>query len=84
MTRVRPGNWMSSARGSGGRRTFRAGDLDALTSRGAEGGRAVGSACVSSRRQRAEGDLERQVARLRESGGAGMSVFTGEAGRDAA
>jgi len=67
---------LPDVRGSGGRRIFRAGDLDAFTSQGAEGGRSVGYARVSSRREQAEGDLERQVARLRESGAAGMSVFT--------
>jgi putative resolvase len=58
------------------RRIFRAGDPDALVSQGAGAGPAVGYARVSSRRQQAEGVLDRQVARLWEAGGSGMTVFT--------
>jgi excisionase family DNA binding protein len=54
---------LPDARSAGGRRIFRLGDLDALT-RKPRTGRAVGYARVSSRRQQAEGDLDRQVARL--------------------
>jgi predicted site-specific integrase-resolvase len=56
---------LPDARSAGGRRIFRIGDLDAIT-RKPRAGRAVGYARVSSRRQQAEGDLDRQVARLRE------------------
>src|SRR5690348_12348883 len=65
---------LPDVRGAGGRRISRAGDLDALTTKG--GGSAVGYARVSSRRQQAEGDPGRQVARLREHGGPDMLVFT--------
>lgn len=58
-----------------GKRIFRLGDLDAIrTSR--TDGRALAYARVSSRRQQAEGDLDRQVARLRAAGGDGLVVFT--------
>jgi predicted site-specific integrase-resolvase len=67
---------LPDVRSPGGRRIFRAGDLDALASRAGAGGTSVGYARVSSRRQQAEGDLGRQVARLREAGGDGMPVFT--------
>lgn len=66
---------LPDARGAGGRRIFRVGDLDAITCR-PETGRAVAYARVSSRRQQAEGDLDRQVARLREHGGSDLAVFT--------
>jgi putative resolvase len=56
---------LPGARSAGGRRIFRIGDLDAIT-RKPTAGMAVGYARVSSRRQQAEGDLGRQVARLRE------------------
>jgi putative resolvase len=65
---------LPDARGAGGRRIFRIGDLDAIT-RQPCAGKAVGYARVSSRRQQAEGDLDRQVARLREHDG-GLVVFT--------
>ncbi|MBS4728414.1 IS607 family transposase [Mycobacterium sp. SM1] len=58
---------LPDARSAGGRRIFRVGDLDALT-RKPRTGTAVGYARVSSRRQQAEGDLDRQVARLQEHG----------------
>jgi putative resolvase len=56
---------LPDARSAGGRRIFRIGDLDAIA-RKPQAGKAVGYARVSSRRQQAEGDLDRQVARLRE------------------
>lgn len=56
---------LPDARSAGGRRIFRLGDLDAITSK-PRTGKAVGYARVSSRRQQAEGDLDRQVARLRD------------------
>jgi excisionase family DNA binding protein len=56
---------LPDARSAGGRRIFRIGDLDAIA-RKPRAGKAVGYARVSSRRQQAEGDLDRQVARLRE------------------
>ena len=55
---------LPDARSAGGRRILRIADLDAIT-RKPPAGRAVGYARVSSRRQQAEGDLDRQVARLR-------------------
>ncbi len=66
---------LPDARGVGRRRIFRVGDLDAITSK-PETGRTVAYARVSSRRQQAEGDLDRQVARLREHGGSDLAVFT--------
>jgi putative resolvase len=66
---------LPDARSAGGRRIFRIGDLDAITRKPAVS-RAVAYARVSSRRQQAEGDLDRQVARLREYGGTDMVVFT--------
>jgi putative resolvase len=66
---------LPDARSAGGRRIFGIGDLDAITGKPAAG-RAVGYARVSSRRQQAQGDLDAQVARLREYGGAGLVVFT--------
>lgn len=56
---------LPDARSAGGRRIFRLGDLDAITSK-PRTGKAVGYARVSSRRQQAEGALDRQVARLRD------------------
>jgi putative resolvase len=64
---------LPDARGAGGRRIFRIGDLDAITCKPSTG-KAVGYARVS-RRQQAEGDLDRQVARLREYHD-GLVVFT--------
>jgi putative resolvase len=66
---------LPDARSAGGRRIFRIGDLDAIT-RKPPAGRAVGYARVPSRRQQAEGDLDRQVARLRAHAGEDLSVFT--------
>ncbi|AOS94793.1 hypothetical protein AN480_27260 (plasmid) [Mycobacterium intracellulare subsp. chimaera] len=56
---------LPDARSAGGRRIFRIGDLDAITSKPCAGN-AIGYARVSSRRQQAEGDLDRQVGRLQE------------------
>jgi putative resolvase len=56
---------LPDARSAGGRRIFGIGDLDVIT-RKPGAGRAVGYARVSSRRQQADGDLDRQVGRLRE------------------
>jgi putative resolvase len=75
LRRYTQGGRLPDARGAGGRRIFRVGDLDAITSK-PETGRAVAYARVSSRRQQAEGDLDRQVARLREHGGSDLAVFT--------
>jgi putative resolvase len=61
-------------RSAGGRRIFRIGDLDAITSKPCTG-KAIGYARVSSRRQQAEGDLDRQVARLQDHDH-GLVVFT--------
>jgi putative resolvase len=58
-----------------GGRIFRVGDLDAISGKPVEG-IAVGYARVSSRRQRAEGDLDRQVSRLWANGGNELVVFT--------
>jgi excisionase family DNA binding protein len=66
---------LPDARSAGGRRIFRIADLDAITRKPAEA-RAVGYARVSSRRQQAEGDLDRQVARLRADAGEELSVLT--------
>jgi putative resolvase len=66
---------LPDARSAGGRRIFRVGDLDAITDKPAKG-RTVGYARVSSRRQQAEGDLDRQVARLRAHAGEDLLVFT--------
>lgn len=66
---------LPDARSAGGRRIFRIGDLDAITRKPLEG-RAVGYARVSSRRQQAEGDLDRQVARLRAAHDGALVVFT--------
>ena len=59
----------------GGRRIFRIADVDALTRKPAQG-LAVGYARVSSRRQQGDGDLDRQVARLRAWAGGELSVIT--------
>jgi putative resolvase len=56
---------LPDARSAGGRRIFRIGDLDTLAYEPSTG-KAVGYARVSSRRQRAEGDLDPQVARLQD------------------
>jgi putative resolvase len=55
---------LPDARSAGGRRIFRIGDLDGIGGKPCAG-KAVGYARVSSRRQQADGDLDRQVARLR-------------------
>ena len=65
---------LPDARSAGGRRIFRIGDLDAIGCKPIAG-KAVGYARVSSRRQQAEGDLDRQVTRLR-AHDAGLAVFT--------
>jgi excisionase family DNA binding protein len=65
---------LPDARSAGGRRIFRVGDLDAITCK-PSAGKAVGYARVSSRRQQAEGDLDRQVARLQDHH-SGLVVFT--------
>lgn len=65
---------LPDARSAGGRRIFRLADLDALTRKPGTG-KAVGYARVSSRRQQAEGDLDRQIARLQEHGDA-LMVFS--------
>lgn len=66
---------LPDVRGGGGRRIFRIGDLDAITRRSGDT-RSVAYARVSSRRQQAEGDLDRQVARLQKHGGGDLVVFT--------
>jgi putative resolvase len=66
---------LPDTRSGGGRRVFQVRDLDAILGAHAEG-MAVAYARVSSRRQQAEGDLDRQVARLRAYGGQDMVVFT--------
>lgn len=66
---------LPDVRSAGGRRIFRIGDLDAITSKAAKG-RVVGYARVSSRRQQAEGDLDRQVTRLSERQPSDLTVFT--------
>lgn len=65
---------LPDARSAGGRRIFRIGDLDAIA-RKPRAGKALGYARVSSRRQQAEGDVDRQVSRLREHDSA-LVVFT--------
>ena len=57
---------LPDVRGAGGRRIFRRAELDALLLH-RKGDRVVAYARVSSRRQQAEGDLDRQVERLRDS-----------------
>ncbi|MFJ5548207.1 IS607 family transposase [Streptomyces sp. NPDC093225] len=72
---------LEDRRSPGGRRVFRVGDLDALARRRgsavvpASGG-VVLYGRVSSHRQRAEGDLERQMDRLRQA--AGERLIVGE------
>jgi putative resolvase len=56
---------LPDTRSAGGRRIFRIGDLDSITCKPSTG-KSVGYERVSSRRQQAEGYLDRQVARLRE------------------
>ena len=65
---------LPDARSAGGRRILRIGDLDAIA-RKPSAGKAVGYARVSSRRQQAEGVLDRQVARLKDRDGE-LVVFT--------
>lgn len=65
---------LPDARSAGGRRIFRISDLDAITSKPSTG-KAIGYARVSSRRQQAEGDLDRQVRRLQDYQD-GLVVFT--------
>ena len=67
---------LPDVRGAGGRRIFQIRDLDALTSRGLDDGAVVLYARVSSRRQWSEGDLDRQVGRLRDA--AGGRIIAGE------
>ncbi|WP_343601717.1 IS607 family transposase [Mycobacterium sp.] len=66
---------LPDARSAGGRLIFRIADLDAR-GRKPLTGKAVGYARVSSRRQQAEGDLDRQTARLRQFAGAALVVST--------
>jgi predicted site-specific integrase-resolvase len=65
---------LPDARSADGERIFRISDLDAITGKPPAGG-AVGYARVSSRR-RAEGDLDRQVARLRAHDDDALLIFT--------
>ncbi|MBT2400024.1 IS607 family transposase [Streptomyces sp. ISL-100] len=72
---------LEDRRSPGGRRVFRVGDLDALSRRRGEPvlppvGGVVLYGRVSSHRQRVEGDLDRQMARLREA--VGGRVVVGE------
>ncbi|MCB5167344.1 IS607 family transposase [Streptomyces bambusae] len=72
---------LEDRRSPGGRRVFRVGDLDVLArKRGAPVEQPAGSVVlygrVSSHRQRAEGDLDRQMERLRVA--AGDRVVAGE------
>ncbi|MFD7406358.1 IS607 family transposase [Streptomyces sp. NPDC059866] len=64
---------LEDRRSPGGRRVFRVGDLDALSRRRGRPVRPEGAVVlygrVSSHRQRAEGDLDRQVERLRAAAG---------------
>ncbi|MEU1596817.1 MerR family DNA-binding transcriptional regulator [Streptomyces sp. NPDC005708] len=67
---------LEDRRSPGGRRIFRVGDLDALSRRRGHPalplvGGVVLYGRVSSHRQRAEGDLDRQMVRLREAAGSG-------------
>lgn len=67
---------LPDVRGAGGRRIFRRAELDALLLH-RRGDRVVAYARVSSRRQQGEGDLDRQVERLRDSRpGQELVVFT--------
>lgn len=65
---------LPDARSAGGRRIFKISDLDAIASKPSSG-KSVGYARVSSRRQQAEGDLARQIARLQDHHD-GLMVFT--------
>jgi predicted site-specific integrase-resolvase len=72
---------LEDRRSPGGRRIFRVGDLDALSRRRGQPhlppvGGVVLYGRVSSHRQRAEGDLDRQMVRLREA--AGERIVVGE------
>lgn len=72
---------LEDRRSPGGRRVFRVGDLDALSRRRGEPALpAVGGVVlygrVSSHRQRAEGDLDRQMVSLRQA--AGHRIVVGE------
>ena len=72
---------LEDRRSPGGRRVFRVGDLDALSRRRGRpapppAGGVVLYGRVSSHRQRAEGDLDRQMARLRQA--AGDRIVVGE------
>jgi len=58
---------LPDTRSAGGRRIFRIVDLDALVTGRTEDGAVVLYGRVSSRRQQVEGDLDRQVASLREA-----------------
>lgn len=64
---------LEDQRSPGGRRVFRVSDLDRVAKRRgrpvAEAGSVVLYGRVSSQRQRAEGDLDRQLGRLREAAG---------------
>ncbi|MFG2953340.1 IS607 family transposase [Streptomyces sp. NPDC048291] len=64
---------LEDRRSPGGRRIFRVGDLDALSRRRGQAPQRSGAVVlygrVSSHRQRAEGDLDRQVTRLRREAG---------------
>jgi predicted site-specific integrase-resolvase len=64
---------LEDRRSPGGRRVFRVGDLDALSRRRGRPVSPTGGVVlygrVSSHRQRAEGDLDRQMVRLREAAG---------------
>ena len=65
---------LEDRRSPGGRRVFRVGDLDALSRRRGKPalppmGGVVLYGRVSSHRQRTEGDLDRQLARLRQAAG---------------
>lgn len=70
---------LEDRRSPGGRRVFRVGDLDALSRRRGQPrlpdmGGVVLYGRVSSHRQRQEGDLDRQMARLREASGGRIVV----------
>lgn len=71
---------LEDQRSPGGRRVFRPGDLDRVARRRGHPQKLTGAVVlygrVSSHRQRAEGDLERQMERLRE--GAGGRPVAGE------
>jgi putative resolvase len=73
--RYTPQGRLPDPRSAGGRRIFGIGDVDAITRKPVRGS-AVGYARVSSPRQQAEGDLDRQVTGLRVYGGNELVVFT--------